>query len=63
MAHDDSSEQKAAHDVKGQGAAHLAALARAPRAAGSAAENEAREYCARVLLAAGFDVEDATVEI
>src|SRR5258705_11951786 len=40
----------------GQGAAHLAVLARAPRAAGSAAEHEAREYCARVLRAAGFDV-------
>src|SRR5207244_3621239 len=38
------------------GAAHLAVLARAPRAAGSAAEDEAREYCARVLRDAGFDV-------
>jgi hypothetical protein len=54
--HDDSSEQIAAHDVTGQGTAHLAALARAPRAAGSAAEHEAREYCARVLGEAGFDV-------
>jgi hypothetical protein len=40
----------------GQGAVHLAELARAPRAAGSAAEHDAREYCARVLRAAGFDV-------
>jgi hypothetical protein len=54
--HDDSSEQIAAHDVTGQGAAHLAALARAPRAAGSAAEDEAREYCARILRDSGFDV-------
>ena len=56
MPHDDSSEQTAARDVMGQGAAHLAVLARAPRAAGSAAEREAREYCARVLRDAGFDV-------
>jgi hypothetical protein len=54
--HDDSSDQIAAQDVAGQGATHLAALARAPRAAGSAAEHEAREYCARVLRDAGFDV-------
>jgi len=39
-----------------QGVAHLAVLARAPRAAGSAAEDEARDYCARVLRASGFDV-------
>ncbi|HEX7981078.1 MAG TPA: M28 family peptidase [Gemmatimonadaceae bacterium] len=56
MPHDASSEQTASNDVTAQGAAHLAALARAPRAAGSAAEQEAREYCARVLRAAGFDV-------
>jgi len=42
--------------VKGRGVAHLAALARAPRGAGSAAEDEARKYCARVLRDAGFDV-------
>jgi len=42
--------------MTGQGAAHLAVLARAPRAAGSAAEHEARDYCARVLRDAGFDV-------
>jgi hypothetical protein len=54
--HDDSLEQIAARDVTGQGAAHLAALARAPRAAGSEAESEARGYCARVLRDAGFDV-------
>jgi len=52
----ESSEQISAREAPGQDAAHLAALARAPRAAGSAAENEAREYCARVLKAAGFDV-------
>jgi hypothetical protein len=40
----------------GQGAAHLAVLARAPRAAGSAAESSAREYCAQALRTAGFDV-------
>ena len=56
MTHDDSPDQIAAPDVTGQGAVHLAALARAPRAAGSAAEAEAREYCARVLRDAGFDV-------
>jgi hypothetical protein len=56
VSHDDSSEHTVADDVMSQGAAHLAALARAPRAAGSAAEDEAREYCARVLRAAGFDV-------
>jgi len=54
--HDENPDQIAAHDVLGQGAAHLAALARAPRAAGSEAEREAREYCARVLRDAGFDV-------
>jgi len=53
---DDTSEQTAAHDLTGQGAAHVAVLARAPRAAGSAAEGEAREYCARVLREAGFEV-------
>lgn len=42
--------------MTGQGTAHLAVLARAPRAAGSAAEHEARDYCARVLRDAGFDV-------
>ena len=56
MPHDDSFDQNAAHDVAGQGAAHLAVLAGAPRAAGSAAEHEAREYCAGVLRDAGFDV-------
>lgn len=56
MPFDDSSEQSAARDVTGQGVAHLAVLARAPRAAGSVAEGEAREYCARVLRDAGFDV-------
>jgi len=54
--HDDSSGQTAARDETEQGAAHLAVLARGPRAAGSAAENEAREYCARVLRGAGFEV-------
>jgi hypothetical protein len=42
--------------ARSAGAAHLAAIARAPRAAGSEAEREAREYCAGVLRAAGFDV-------
>lgn len=56
MPPDDTPEQTAAHDLTGQGAAHLAVLARAPRAAGSAAEGEAREYCARVLREAGFEV-------
>ena len=36
------------------GVAHLRALARAPRAAGSAEEREAREYCAKVLRELGF---------
>jgi hypothetical protein len=54
--YDDSSEQSAARDVTGQGVAHLAVLARTPRAAGSTAEHEAREYCAGVLRDAGFDV-------
>jgi hypothetical protein len=54
--HDDSSEQTAARDVIDQGVTHLAILARVPRAAGSAAEDDAREYCARVLRASGFDV-------
>ena len=54
--YDDSAEQTAAHDVMGEGVAHLAALARAPRGAGSAAEHDAREYCAKVLRTAGFDV-------
>ena len=56
MPHDDSSEQTAAREVIDQGVAHLAVLARAPRAAGSAAEDDAREYCARALRASGFDV-------
>ena len=56
MPPDDTPEQTAAHDLTRQGAAHLAVLARAPRAAGSAAEGEAREYCARVLREAGFEV-------
>ena len=38
------------------GAAHLRALAQAPRAAGSAEERAAREYCAGVLRGLGFDV-------
>ena len=56
MPYDDSSGQTAASEAIDQGVAHLAVLARAPRAAGSAAEDEAREYCARVLRASGFDV-------
>ncbi|HTK48216.1 MAG TPA: M28 family peptidase [Gemmatimonadaceae bacterium] len=36
--------------------AHLAAIGRTPRAAGSADERAARDYCATVLRAAGFDV-------
>jgi hypothetical protein len=56
VAHDDFSEQTAVRDVTGKGVAHLAVLARAPRAAGSPAESDVREYCARVLRAAGFDV-------
>ncbi len=56
MPHEDSSEQTAARDVMDQGVEHLAVLARAPRAAGSAAEHDAREYCARMLRASGFDV-------
>ena len=56
MPHEDTPGHTAAHDLTGQGAAHLAVLARAPRAAGSAAEGEAREYCARVLREAGFEV-------
>jgi hypothetical protein len=36
--------------------AHLAAIGRSPRAAGSAEERAARDYCASVLRAAGFDV-------
>jgi hypothetical protein len=38
------------------GPRHLAALAREPRSAGSAAEGRAREYAAAVLRDAGFDV-------
>jgi hypothetical protein len=38
------------------GAAHLRVLAREPRAAGSAEERAAREYCAGVLRELGFDV-------
>lgn len=41
---------------------HLAALARAPRPAGSAAEGNARAYCARVLRAAGFGVDEREFE-
>jgi hypothetical protein len=52
--YDDSAEQTAAHDVTGT--AHLAVLARAPRAAGSQSESAAREYCARVLRDAGFEI-------
>jgi hypothetical protein len=37
------------------GVAHLRVLARAPRAAGSAEEREAREYCAGVLRDLGFE--------
>ena len=42
----------AAHD----GVAHLRVLARAPRAAGSAEERAARDYCSRVLRDLGFDI-------
>ncbi|HMC55660.1 MAG TPA: M28 family peptidase [Gemmatimonadaceae bacterium] len=38
------------------GVAHLRVLARAPRAAGSAEERQARDYCARVLGDLGFEV-------
>jgi hypothetical protein len=38
------------------GVAHLRTLAQAPRAAGSAEERAAREYCAGVLRELGFDV-------
>ena len=38
------------------GVAHLRAIARTPRAAGSAEERVARDYCARVLRQSGFDV-------
>jgi hypothetical protein len=40
----------------GVGASHLAILAREPRPAGSGAEARARDYAARVLQDAGFDV-------
>jgi hypothetical protein len=40
----------------GDGARHLAALAREPRPAGSAAEGRARDYADQVLRGAGFDV-------
>ena len=38
------------------GVAHLRTIARAPRAAGSTEEREARAYCAAQLRASGFDV-------
>jgi acetylornithine deacetylase/succinyl-diaminopimelate desuccinylase-like protein len=44
------------HAARGVGASHLAVLARAPRPAGSAAEEAARDYAARVLGEAGFTV-------
>ena len=44
----------------GAGTEHLAALARGPRAAGSEGERAAREYAARVLHDAGFDVTTET---
>lgn len=47
-------ETSIAQDIGG--VAHLRAIARAPRAAGSAEEGEARAYCAAVLRASGFDV-------
>lgn len=45
-----------------RGARHLARLARSPRAAGSAEERVAREYCASVLRTAGFDVTTETFD-
>ena len=45
-------DEVAAHE----GIAHLRVLARAPRAAGSAEETAARDYCSKVLRDAGFDV-------
>ncbi len=42
--------------MSGEGAAHLAVLARAPRPAGSPAEGEARNYAEHVLRCAGFTV-------
>ncbi|HEV7704645.1 MAG TPA: M28 family peptidase [Gemmatimonadaceae bacterium] len=41
---------------------HLAAIAAAPRPAGSAAEATAREYCAATLRAAGFEVRQREFE-
>ncbi|HEY7861661.1 MAG TPA: M28 family peptidase [Gemmatimonadaceae bacterium] len=41
---------------------HLAAIASAPRPAGGSAERAAREYCAGVLRAAGFDVAEHSFE-
>lgn len=41
---------------------HLAAIASAPRPAGSAAEATAREYCALILREAGFDVKHRAFE-
>lgn len=49
---DQSLEDPWGHD----GVAHLHVLGRAPRAAGSSEEREAREYCAAVLRNLGFDV-------
>jgi hypothetical protein len=43
-------------DAWQDGVGHLAVLARAPRAAGSAGESAARDYCSAVLRDAGFDV-------
>ncbi len=41
---------------------HLEAIAAAPRPAGGDAEKSARDYCARVLRAAGFDVSERAFE-
>jgi hypothetical protein len=41
---------------------HLAAIASAPRPAGSESERRAREYCAGVLRALGFEVAERTFE-
>lgn len=42
---------------------HLAAIAAAPRPAGGEAERKAREYCAGVLRAAGFEVSERAFEL
>jgi hypothetical protein len=41
---------------------HLAAIAAAPRPAGSGAEGKAREYCARILREAGFEIQHREFE-